>query len=241
MSIYSIMLFLAAGLALIAAAILRVTTAKKHPVKACAQCGKRSSHGYSKSREADASDTVPLCVDCLLRRLDEDYSAYAGHAVVVQPVAELPCYVFRPKVEWSEAVKNDLELILAGVQTHCHSCGLKARYAWVNALEPGPGGIPFLITSSRCLTGVLSIPFAKQETLIPGISNTFRYENIPGPWHVSCHHGRYGCRVHNGGPGRAEHAGNPGSRLSGLRDNSRALTAVTAYLCPRGSLPTENL
>ncbi|MGB9234080.1 MAG: hypothetical protein WCC04_06670 [Terriglobales bacterium] len=138
MSIYSIMLFLAAGLALIAAAILRVTTAKKHPVKACAQCGKRSSHGYSKSREADASDTVPLCVDCLLRRLDEDYSAYAGHAVVVQPVAELPCYVFRPKVEWSEAVKNDLELILAGVQTHCHSCGLKARYAWVNALEPGP-------------------------------------------------------------------------------------------------------
>ena len=60
-----------------------------------------------------------------------------------------------------------------------------------------PAGYPFLITSSRCLTGVLSIPFAKQETLIPGISNTFRYENIPGPWHVSCHHGRYGCRVHD--------------------------------------------
>ena len=96
-----------------------------------------SSHGYSKA-ESEANDIVPMCVDCLLRRLDDDYGTYAGHAVVVQPVAELPRYLFRPKADWSEAVSTDLDFLLARLQTHCHSCGEPARYVWVNALEPGP-------------------------------------------------------------------------------------------------------
>lgn len=138
MTVYQIVLGLAAALALIGAAILRAATRKKHPAKCCAQCGKPSSHGYSKAAESDANVIVPLCVDCLLRRLDEDYCTYDGRAVVVQPVAELPCYLFRPKADWNEAVRNDADFLLAGLQTHCRACGQPARYVWVNALEPGP-------------------------------------------------------------------------------------------------------
>ncbi len=138
LTVYQSVLVVGAVLALIGAAILRATTRKKHPAKSCAQCGKPSSHGYSKAAEPEPTETVPLCVDCLLRRLDEDYCTYDGHAVVVQPVAELPRYVFRAKANWNEAVRNDVDFLLAGLQTHCHSCGQPARYVWVNALEPGP-------------------------------------------------------------------------------------------------------
>ena len=138
LTVYQIVLFTGATLALIGAAILRATTRKKHPAKPCAQCGKPSSHGYAEAMGPEPSETTPLCVDCLLRKLDEDYRTYGGHAVVVQPVAELPRYVFRPKTDWNEAVRNDVDFLLAGLQTHCHSCGQPARYVWVNALEPGP-------------------------------------------------------------------------------------------------------
>ncbi len=124
--------------ALIGAALLRARARRKHPAKYCAQCGKRSSHGYANAAEPEPIETAPLCVDCLLRRLEEDYRTYNGHAVVVQPVAELPRYVFRPTADWSEAVRKDADFLLAGLQTHCHSCGQPARYVWVNALEPGP-------------------------------------------------------------------------------------------------------
>jgi len=150
---YSTILILAAVLALAAAAILRITR-KKHPSKVCAECGKPSANGYSKTAKSEANEIVPLCVDCLLRRLDEDYTIYDGRAVVVQPVAELPCYVFRPVAEWSETVRNDVESILAGIEARCHSCGQETRYAWVNALEPGPvAKLPDLGIRHTLLTG----------------------------------------------------------------------------------------
>jgi hypothetical protein len=161
MSIYQTILLLVAVLVLIAAAILMTATRKKHRAKVCVQCGKPSSHGYAKAAESEASEIVPLCVDCLLRRLDEDYTTYDGRAVVVQPVAELPCYVFRPKAEWSEAVKSDVESILAGLESRCHGCGQEARYAWVNALEPGPvAKLPKLGIRETLLTAASTHPVA---------------------------------------------------------------------------------
>ena len=138
MPTYSIVLIVAAALAVAAAAALKITMAKKHPAKVCAECGRPSAHGYSKTAESGAAEIVPFCADCLMRRLDEDYSTYKGRAIVVQPVAELPCYVFRPSSYWSEAVRRDLDSILAGPKARCQSCGEQAQYAWVNALEPGP-------------------------------------------------------------------------------------------------------
>jgi len=137
MSIYQTILIVAAVL-ILSAAILMAVMRKKHPPKVCAQCGKGSSYGYSKVAETGDGDIIPLCVDCLLQRLDADYLTYDGRAVVVQPVAELPCYLFRPKADWGEAVRSDLEFVLAGLEERCHSCGEEARYAWLNALEPAP-------------------------------------------------------------------------------------------------------
>lgn len=95
-------------------------------------------HGYSRTAESAPEDIVPLCVQCLLQRLDEDYCTYDGHAVVIQPVAELPCYVFRPKSDWDEPLHAEVGTLLAGLQNQCSSCTNPARYLWVKALAAVP-------------------------------------------------------------------------------------------------------
>lgn len=185
---YQIVLVLAAVLALIGAAILRATTRKRHRPKSCAQCGKPSSYGYSKGAESELGETVPLCVDCLIRKLDEDYCMYDGRAVVVQPVAELPRYVFRPKASWDEAVRNDVDFLLAGLQTHCFSCGQPARYVWVNALEPGPvAKLPELGIQRTLLAGGKAQPVSLcAKCTVKRIGHSLReqeggYSEICGP------------------------------------------------------------
>jgi hypothetical protein len=132
-----LILLVAAGIAGLGAAVLRLTR-KKPANKRCARCGAPAMHGYSKAAESAPEDIVPLCVPCLLERLDEDYCTFERHAVVIQPVAELPCYVFRPKSDWGEPLQAELDTLLAGLQDHCSSCTNPARYLWVNALDAGP-------------------------------------------------------------------------------------------------------
>jgi hypothetical protein len=132
-----LILLVAAVIAGLGAAVLRLTR-KKLANKLCAGCGEPAMHGYSKTAESPPEDIVPLCVPCLLGRLDEDYCTYDGRAVVIQPVAELPCYVFRPKSDWDEQLRAELDTLLAGLQNQCSSCTNPARYLWVNALEAGP-------------------------------------------------------------------------------------------------------
>ena len=132
-----LILLVAAMIAGLGAAILRLTR-KKPETKLCVRCGALAMHGYSQMAESSPDDIVPLCVPCLLERLDEDYCTYDGRAVVIQPVAELPCYVFRPKGDWDEPLRSELDTLLAGLQNHCSSCTNPARYLWVNALEAGP-------------------------------------------------------------------------------------------------------
>lgn len=158
---YSTILILAAAVALGCAAVLSIISRRKHKAKACAQCGQRSSHGYSRAGKAGQNDTMPLCVACLLKRLDEDYCTYDGRAVVVQPVAELPCYVFRPNADWCEAVRNDAEGILASLEAQCRSCGQPPRYAWINALEAAPvAKLPSLGIRQALLTVASAHPVA---------------------------------------------------------------------------------
>ena len=132
-----LILLVAAVIAGLGAAVLRLTR-KKLENKVCAHCGAPAMHGYSKAAESAPEHIVPLCVPCLLERLDEAYCTYDRHAVVIQPVAELPCYVFRPKSDWDEQLRAELDTLLAGLQNHCSSCTNPARYLWVNALEAGP-------------------------------------------------------------------------------------------------------
>lgn len=161
MSTYVTILLVAAVLVLIAAVLIRAVTRKRHPAKKCSRCGKPSSHGYPESGWAESDRILPVCVDCLLRQLDEDYCTFDGRAVVIQPVAEFSCYIFRPNKDWSEAVRNDTESILARIEKVCYSCGLDARYAWVNALEPAPvAKVPRLGIRQTLLTQASARPAA---------------------------------------------------------------------------------
>lgn len=161
MSTYETVLLVAAVLVLIAAVLIRTVTQRKHRVKKCSRCGKPSSNGYPVSGQAESDSILPVCVDCLLRQLDEDYLTFDGRAVVIQPVAEFTCYLFRPKKDWNEAVRNDTESILAGLEKLCHTCGLEARYAWVNALEPAPvAKVPRLGIRQTLLTQASARPVA---------------------------------------------------------------------------------
>src|ERR1039458_2797865 len=132
-----LILLIAAVIAGLGASVLRLTR-RKLENKRCARCGAPAMHGYSKTAESAPEESLPLCVPCLLKRLDEDYCTYDRHAVVIQPVAELPCYVFRPKSDWDERLRAELDTLLAGLHNHCSSCANPVRYLWVNALEAGP-------------------------------------------------------------------------------------------------------
>ena len=187
MPINQTILLVAAVVILAAATILMAVTRKKHPPKVCGQCGKASSYGYSNPAEAGGDEIVPLCVDCLLQRLDEDYLTYGGRAVVVQPVAELPCYLFRPKADWGEAVRSDLDFVLAGLEERCRSCGQEAHYAWVNALEPAPvGKLPKMGIRQTLLTaGARPVPLCARCT-VRRLGNSLRaqeggYLEVRGP------------------------------------------------------------
>src|ERR1035441_10734057 len=157
-----LILLIAAVIAGLGAAVLRLTR-KKLANKLCAGCGAPAMHGYSKTAESAPEDIVALCVPCLLERLSEDYCTYDGRAVIIQPVAELPCYVFRPKSDWDERLRAELDTLLAGLQGHCASCTNPARYLWVNALDAGPvANLPQMGTT-QTLLAPRRIPLRSEE------------------------------------------------------------------------------
>jgi hypothetical protein len=55
-------------------------------------------------------------------------------AVVVQPVTGLPCYVFRPKSEWDEKLRKELDSMLGRLESKCSSCGGAAHYLWFDCV-----------------------------------------------------------------------------------------------------------
>jgi len=105
---------------------------KRSASRACVRCGAPAAHGYSKAAESDLKDIAHLCHSCLLAQLEKDYSGYTKRAVAVQPVAGLPCYVFRPKSEWNEKLRKELDSMLGRLESKCISCGGDARYLWLD-------------------------------------------------------------------------------------------------------------
>jgi len=103
----------------------------------CAQCGGQSKYGYSPRAETDPKDIKPMCGRCLVRQLLRDYSEYAGHAVVVQPVPGPPCYVFQPKTfnTWAGPfqIGPDVQSLLKELSGHCGECSQPANFLWVES------------------------------------------------------------------------------------------------------------
>jgi hypothetical protein len=106
--------------------------------RACAVCGAPSRYGYSEHAEEDPEKIRRLCLKCLGFQLKEDYSAFGGRAVVIQPADGPPCYVFQPVQEWHEHFKKsriaeEAVALLERMKTDCSGCGLKADYLWIGS------------------------------------------------------------------------------------------------------------
>jgi hypothetical protein len=106
--------------------------------KACVVCGAQAKFGYSEHAEEDAKKIKPMCLTCLVSQLKKDYTSFTGRAVVIQPAAGPPCYVFQPVKEWQAYFKEskigpDVNSLLSKMESQCHDCGQKANYLWVES------------------------------------------------------------------------------------------------------------
>jgi hypothetical protein len=114
------------------AAILYVR--KRRAQGKCSGCGSPSHFGYSDHAESKASEIVRLCLTCLKARLLDDYQAYEKCALVIEPAADMPCYVFQPKSKWADSkLAEDLTAIFTDVENTCRHCGSAAHFLWLTS------------------------------------------------------------------------------------------------------------
>lgn len=128
----------AVALALILILVVWSKRKRLRAPKPCAVCGKQASFGYSDHAEEDLEKIKPLCLECLVSQLKEDYIAFTGRAVVIEPAEGPPCYVFQPAEEWRKHFKKsriatDTDALLKEMQAGCQECGLNASYLWVES------------------------------------------------------------------------------------------------------------
>jgi hypothetical protein len=106
--------------------------------KPCSGCGTPARFGYGQHAEEDLQNLRPLCVNCLGGRLTVDYREFEGRAVVVQPAAGPPVYVFQPVDDWSKhfppsGIVADVDAMLGEMNKQCEDCGRNANYVWVES------------------------------------------------------------------------------------------------------------
>jgi hypothetical protein len=105
----------------------------------CSSCGSPSQFGYSTQAESEPSQIARLCLTCLTTRLRDDYKKYEGRALVIEPAAGLPCYVFQPKSKWADfKLAKDLTTLVSGMESTCRDCSSVAHFLWItsNGLIP---------------------------------------------------------------------------------------------------------
>ena len=141
--------------ALAARRFLRGGTSRK---RACARCGAAPQHGYSRKAESAHQDIERLCTACLVKQLEQDYAAYRGRAVVLQPVGDVPCYVFRDReyLQWvspdAQYLDQDVGHLLEQIG-RCSDCGEAAHCMWIESR--GLEGKTFEIVLKRGLAKTL--------------------------------------------------------------------------------------
>ena len=80
----------------------------------------------------------PFCLACLKRSLSSDYGAFRSRAVVIEPVAGAPVYVFQSLPGWQSAFGKSqmvsyVEALLSQMQPQCQHCGSDARFIWIDS------------------------------------------------------------------------------------------------------------
>jgi len=126
-----------AGILIAVSVVLYLRWRRSHGT--CASCGSSSQFGYSNEPESKAEDIVKLCFNCLAAKLADDYMRYESKALVIEPAAGFPCYVFQPKSKWADAkLAKDVTEMVSKPDETCNQCGSNAHYLWVasNGLNP---------------------------------------------------------------------------------------------------------
>ncbi len=105
----------------------------------CRLCGSPAQFGYGQHAEEALEKLEPLCIDCLQRRIGADYGAFKGRAVIVEPAAGPPVYVYQPLPEWkaqfpNSKVAGDVEGLLDRMSSGCEDCGESACFVGVGSL-----------------------------------------------------------------------------------------------------------
>jgi len=126
----SVTLIAAIGsLAVIAAVLFYLRKGRSTP--RCAACGAPSRFGYSKHAESDRKDIVPLCLRCLTTKLGNDYQPQGARALVIEPIANLPCYVFQPNSKWADSkLAQETDAMLSRLNGACRHCEREANFLW---------------------------------------------------------------------------------------------------------------
>ncbi len=105
----------------------------------CAECGAPAGLGYSLHAESDRNDISSRCLSCLKAKLEADYAQFDHRALVIEPAANFPCYVFQPNSRWEGyKLMRDAQDILSRMQDSCYRCGAIARFLWLTSsgLQP---------------------------------------------------------------------------------------------------------
>jgi hypothetical protein len=119
----------------------------------CSSCGAASLFGYSRQAESNASDIVRFCLTCLIAKLSEDYRIYSARALVVEPAANFPCYVFQLQSKWPDPnFSQDLSGLLANIERTCHHCGAPANFLWVTSNGLSPATLPRILAEGPSKT-----------------------------------------------------------------------------------------
>jgi hypothetical protein len=107
--------------------------AHKKPA-ACVDCGLPARFGYSTRAESARKDIAGRCLNCLKKKLLEDYGKFEARALVIEPAPGLPCYVFQPNGNWKDyKLSVETETLLTNMESACHSCAEKANFLWVTS------------------------------------------------------------------------------------------------------------
>lgn len=120
--------------AIVLALCLTVYLRMRKKPRPCANCGAPSRFGFSDHAESDTKDVVRLCFTCLKSNLEVEYRQFAARALVVEPAANCPCYVFQPRsLGKDRPLMKETDVLLSKMEESCHLCGAPANFLWVTS------------------------------------------------------------------------------------------------------------
>ena len=102
--------------------------------RSCADCGSPSRFGHSSHAGSAMKDISQLCLNCLNARLAVDCGQFEGRALVIEPAANFPCYVFQPSSKSKDQkLGQETGLLLSKMEETCTHCGAKANFLWLTS------------------------------------------------------------------------------------------------------------